>query len=97
MGTPFITLFEEALADYIKEWQASGKSPYEDVDTLKMHASELEGVALDPIPAWRKTAEKRNGIFDSPIGEVLIQDGQYVKISDLVERLPRIIDNVDEL
>lgn len=91
-----LTLFEEALADYIKGWQESKKDPLKSLEELKGDASELIGVVLDPIPCWQKIKlgpfAFDNGLHKTPTGTALVHDGYFVMLEDLVERLPREVE-----
>lgn len=94
-NTAELSLFEEALADYIKSWQESGEDPIKSLEKLKGDASELLSDALDPIPCWNrvKTGLLRsfaNGLYETPTGMALVYDNYFVMLEDLAERLPRI-------
>lgn len=85
--------FEEALLDTIKEWNEEGINPLEDRDLFREYANELFAVALNHIPCWQKQdLIHENGLFKVKNGTALVQDGYFVILEDLVERLPRIID-----
>ena len=89
--------FEEALLDTIKEWKEEGINPLENTDLFREYANELFAVAIDHIPCWRKFRSGgpftfENGLMKTPAGTALVQDGYFVILEDLIERLPRIID-----
>lgn len=89
-----LSLFEECLADYIRHWQETGKDPLKSVQQLKGDASELAQVLLDPIPCWNKIKEGGpfsfvNGLCKTPAGTVLVNNGYYIMLGELVGKLPR--------
>lgn len=88
-----LSIFEEALIDYIREWQKSGKDPEEYLDELVGDASELYADAINDIPCWQKQdVIKENGLFKVKNGTALVHDGYFVMLEDLVERLPREVE-----
>ena len=87
--------FEIALADYIQECESEGSSPLDNIDTFKESANELLAVAQEPIPCWQKQdIIKENGLFKVKNGTALVHDGYFVMLEDLVERLPRMVDEI---
>lgn len=92
-----LSKFEEALSYTIKEWEEEKIEPLADIKLFKEYAGELEAVALDAIPCWNKFRNGgpfsfENGLMKTPMGTVLIHNGYYVMLDDLVARLPRIVD-----
>ena len=96
-----LTLFEEALIDYIQEWQKSGKDPKKNLEELRRDASELADDILDSIPCWQGVKPGplafENGLHKTPSGTALVHDGYFVMLEDLVERLPRTLTRLDAL
>lgn len=52
-------------------------------------------VGAEPIIGWRKIRVPNpvfvNGLHETPIGTVIVHDGYYLIIEDLVEQLPKIV------
>ena len=90
------SLFEECLLDCIMDWQVSKEDPNKNLELVRDYARELLAIALNPIPCWNEIKQAPHlfdrGLHYTPIGEVLIHDGYYVRVEDLVERLPKTID-----
>lgn len=83
-------LFVEALAQFVDEWWENGKKDEELIDG----ATELEAIALNPIPCWQRTSIVGSGLILTKNGTALIHEGYFVMLSDLIERLPRLdLDN----
>ena len=91
-----LSLLEENLIDCIKDWQESGKDPCKNLELLKEYAGEFLAIALKPIPCWERlkasSLQFPSGLYDTPNGKALVQDGYFVMVDDLVENLPRTLD-----
>ena len=90
-----LSMLEENLVDCIMEWQESKKDPLKNLELVREYANEILAIALNPIPCWEKLKKPflfNNGIVQAPNGAALVQDGYFVMVDDLVEWLPRILD-----